>query len=193
MDWINVLWPLLGVLFGFAAGWLAKRHLGRREESRALNELVTYLHLKRTLAPITPQPSAAGPMEARHRSAVQDLRENLMETLAHLSLGSAATEVLMRMSAACNRYLRDVAADPGRYQFALMELRRNLDEDLRILTDGRRDVEYLSPGEAPARKGVPPSSGGKNGKSGTGGKSGTSRKSGMPGTTRQDGTARTRQ
>lgn len=153
MDWIwNVLWPVLGVLAGFAAGWGTKRSLNRREESRALNELITYLHQKRTLAPIDPQPSAAGPMEARHRSAVLDLRENLMETLARLTPGSSATAVLMRMSAAGNRYLRDAAEDPERYQFALMELRQNLEEDLRILTDGRRDVRYLSPGEAPERR-----------------------------------------
>ncbi|MCC9205178.1 hypothetical protein [Arthrobacter sp. zg-Y769] len=180
MDWIwNVLWPVLGLLTGFAAGWLTKRSLNRRHESRALNELVTYLHLKRSLAQIEPQPAEAGPMEARHRSAVQDLRENVMETLAHLTPGSGAVEVLMRMSAASNRYLREVAADPGSYQFALMELRRNLDEDLRILTDGRRDVEYLSPGEAPARKGPPSSSQG--GTSPTGG------------TTLPSGTSRTRQ
>ncbi|MCQ1996889.1 hypothetical protein [Arthrobacter sp. zg-Y1171] len=176
MEW-NVLWPVLGVLVGFGAGWLAKRSLDRRHESRALNELVTYLHLKRTLAPIDPQPAQGGPMEARHRSAVQDLRENVMETLAHLTPGSGATEVMMRMSAASNRYLRDVAADPGSYQFALMELRRNLDEDLRILTDGRRDVRYLSPGGAPVRKRTPPSSSG-------------IRRPG--GTTRPSGRARTR-
>ncbi|MCC3291795.1 hypothetical protein [Arthrobacter sp. zg-Y1110] len=177
MEWIwNVLWPIL--LIGFGAGWLTKRSLDRRHESRALNELVTYLHLKRTLAPIDPQPAQGGPMEARHRSAVQDLRENVMETLAHLTPGSGATEVLMRMSAASNRYLRDVAADPGSYQFALMELRRNLDEDLRILTDGRRDVQYLSPGEASTCKRPPPSS------------SGTSRPS--SGTTGPGGRTRTR-
>lgn len=155
MDWVwNVLWPVFGVALGFGAGWLAKWGLDRREESRALNELVTYLHLKRMLAPTDPQPAAAGPLEARYRNSVHDLRENLMQTLGHLQPGSGATEILMRMSAACNRYLRDVAADPGRYQFELMELRRNLDEDLRILTDGRRDVRYLSPGEAPVRRGA---------------------------------------
>ena len=167
MEWIwDVLWPALGLLAGFAGGWLTKRSLNRRHESRALNELVTYLHLKRTLVPLDPRPEQAGPLEARHRSAVQDLRENLMETLAHLTPGSGATEVLMRMSAATNRYLRDVAADPGNYQFALRELRRTLDEDLRILTDGRRDVQYLSPGEAPTPKRPSPSSSGTTRRSG---------------------------
>lgn len=156
MDWIwNVVLPVAGIVLGFAAGWLTKQGLARREESRALNELVTYLHLKRMLAPVDPQPAEAAAMEHRFRSSVQDIRENLMETLAHLQPGSNAAEVLMRMSAACNRYLRIAAAEPQRYQFELMELRRNLDEDLRILTDGRRDVQYLGPGEAPVRRGRP--------------------------------------
>ncbi|UWX97763.1 hypothetical protein N2K95_03505 [Arthrobacter zhaoxinii] len=157
MDWIwDVLGPAGGVLIGFGAGWGTRRSRDRRHESRALNQLITDLHLKRTLAPIDPHPAPAGPAEARHRSAVQDLRENITETLGHLEPGSGATEVLMRMAAVCNRYLRDVAKDPERYQFGLMELRQNLDEDLRILTDGRRDVQYLSPGEAPPGKRVPP-------------------------------------
>lgn len=149
----DVLWPVFGVILGFAAGWATKWGLARREESRALNELVTYLHLKRLLAPTEPQEGEPGPVEARYRTSVRDIRENLVESLAYLQPGSEATEILMRMSAACNRYLRATRTDPSLYQFELMELRRNLDEDLRILTDSRRDVQYLSPGEAPIRRG----------------------------------------
>lgn len=156
MDWIWIaVMPVTGVVLGFAAGWLTKRGLARREEARALNELVTYLHLKRMLAPMDPRSAETAALEPRFRSSVHDIRENLMETLARLQPGSTAGEVLMRMSAACNRYLRITAAEPHQYQFELMELRRNLDEDLRILTDGRRDIRYLSPGEAPGRRDRP--------------------------------------
>ncbi|MCC3273238.1 hypothetical protein MUK71_03785 [Arthrobacter zhangbolii] len=156
MDWIwIVVMPVTGVVLGFAAGWLTKRGLARREEARALNELVTYLHLKRMLAPMAPRSAQIAALEPRFRSSVHDIRENLMETLARLQPGSTAGEVLMRMSAACNRYLRITASEPQQYQFELMELRRNLDEDLRILTDGRRDIRYLSPGEAPGRRDRP--------------------------------------
>ena len=146
MDWLLLLTVALVLAVGFTAGWFAKRSVDRREESRSLNELVTYLHLKQALAPIEPRPLMPGPEEQRARSAVSDAREKIIESLSHLQNGSGANDVLMRMSAACTRYLRASADDPARYQFELMELRRNLVEDLRLLCDGRRDMHYREPG-----------------------------------------------
>ncbi|MCC3279926.1 MULTISPECIES: hypothetical protein [unclassified Arthrobacter] len=152
MDWLLVLTVVLVLAVGFGTGWLAKASVDRREGSRALNELVTYLHLKQTLAPIEPRAATPGPEVDRARSAVADLREKVIETLAQVHTRSGANEVLMRMAAACTRYLRVAGDDPARYQFELMELRRGLVGELRILSDGRRDVLYRGPGEHGAER-----------------------------------------
>ena len=144
MDWLLVLTVGAVLAVGFAAGWFARWSMGRREEARILNELVTYLYLKQTLAPIEPQPVSAGPDAQRARSAVADAREKIIESLSQS--GFEASAVLMRMAAACTRYLRVSREEPGRYQFELMELRRSLSDDLRILCDGRRDLHFRDPG-----------------------------------------------
>ena len=146
MDWLLVLTVVVVLGIGFGMGWFARKAVERREEARTLNELVTYLHLKQTLAPIEPQEVPVGPEVQRARSAVADARETIVESLSHLQAGSGANDVLMRMAAACTRYLRVSGEDPLRYQFELMELRRSLADDLRILCDGRRDVRYRGPG-----------------------------------------------
>ncbi len=146
MDWLLVLTVGAVLTVGFGAGWLAHWSVCRREEARTLNELVTYLHLKQTLAPIEPQEVPVGPEVQRARSAVADARETIVESLSHLQSGSGANDVLMRMAGACTRYLRVSSEDPVRYQFELMELRRSLVDDSRILCDGRRDIHYREPG-----------------------------------------------
>ncbi len=146
MDWLLILTVVLVLAVGFVVGWFARWSIDRREESRTLNELVTYLHLKQTLAQIEPRPLLPGPEQQRARSAIADAREKIIESLSHLQTGSGANDVLMRMSGACTRYLRTSSADPERYQFELMELRRSLVEELRILCDGRRDLRYRGPG-----------------------------------------------
>lgn len=146
MDWLLVVGFVVVLGIGFGAGWAGRWFLDRRSEARALNNLVMYLHMKQSLAPIEPRPVPPGLEVKRARSSVADIREKVIETLACVHDSTGVNDVLMRMSAACTGYLRTALRDPEQYQFELMELRRNLVEDLRIISDGRRDVRYLAPG-----------------------------------------------
>ena len=146
MEWLVFAAPVLALVLGTAIGWSTRAGIDRRDESAALNALIMDLHLKHSLAAIEPH-STLGPTDgARLRSTILDARARMVETLAHLRSGSPSTEVLMRMSAACTRYLRDAARTPEHYQFALMELRGTLVDGVLLLSDGRRRVRFLAPG-----------------------------------------------
>ena len=158
MEWLAFTAPVLGLIVGMGAGWSTRAGIDRREESAALNALIMDLHLKRSLAAIEPRVVDGSDGEARLRGTVLDARDRIMETLTYLRAGSANTGVLMRMAAACTLYLRRASREPERYQFALMELRDTLDEGVRLLSDGRRRVRGLPPGErSTAKPGRPPS------------------------------------
>ncbi|WAP51418.1 hypothetical protein OL239_16590 [Arthrobacter sp. ATA002] len=146
------LLALASLFVGAGAGWGVRAGIDRRDENAALNALITDLHLKRPLAPIEPRVIAGAGDAERCRATVLDARDRIIETLAHLRSGSANTDVLMRMSTACTRYLRESSRVPDRYQFALMELRETMVDGVRLLSDARWRVRYRSPGERPAAK-----------------------------------------
>ena len=151
MDWLAIsLLAFVSLVLGAAAGWSLRAGIDRRDENTAMNALITDLHLKRPLAPIEPQLIDGAGDQERCRATVLDARDRIIETLSHLRSGSANTEVLMRMSAACTRYLRDSSRTPERYQFALMELRETMVDGVKLLSDARWRVRYRSPGERPA-------------------------------------------
>lgn len=153
MDWLAVsLLALASLALGAGAGWSTRAGIDRRDESAALNALITDLHLKRPLAPIEPQVIDGAGDEERCRATVLDARDRMIETLAHVRSGSTNTDVLMRMSAACTRYLRESSRAPDRYQFALMELRETMVDGVKLLSDARRRVRYRPPGERSAAK-----------------------------------------
>lgn len=153
MDWLAVsLLAFVSLVLGVGAGWSVRAGLDRRDENAALNALITDLHLKRPLAPIEPRLIDGAGDEERCRATVLDARDRIIETLSHLRSGSANTDVLMRMSAACTRYLRESTRAPERYQFALMELRDTMVDGVKLLSDARRRVRYRSPGERPTAK-----------------------------------------
>ncbi|MBO0896158.1 hypothetical protein [Arthrobacter sunyaminii] len=152
MEWLAFTAPVLGLIVGIGAGWCTRSGIDRRDESVALNALIMDLHLKRSLAAIQPQTVEGSDGEARLRPTVLDARDRILETLTHLRSGSANTGVLMRMAAACTVYLRSASREPERYQFALMELRETLDDGVRLLSDGRRRVRGLPPGERSTAK-----------------------------------------
>ncbi|MDN3483169.1 hypothetical protein QMA10_14725 [Arthrobacter sp. APC 3897] len=164
MEWLAFTAPVLGLVIGMAAGWSTRAGIDRRDESAALNALIMDLHLKRSLAPIEPRVLAGTDGEAALRPTVLDARDRILETLTHLRGGSPDTAVLMRMAAACGLYLRQASRAPERCQFALMELRETLEEGVRLLSDGRRRVRSLPPGErSTAKPGRPPSRTGRRG------------------------------
>ncbi|MBP3037431.1 hypothetical protein J2M53_14370 [Arthrobacter sp. zg-ZUI100] len=142
----------LGIALGIALGWSIRAGIDKRDESAALKALITDLHLKRPLAPIEPQIIESAGDEARCRRSVLDARDRILETLAHLRTGSPNTDVLMRLAAACTLYLREATRAPELYQFALMDLRETMVDGVKLLSDGRRRVRYLSPGERPPGK-----------------------------------------
>lgn len=153
MDWLAVsLLALALLILGAGVGWSIRAGIDRRDENAALNALITDLHLKRPLAPIDPRVIDGAGDQERCRATVLDARERMIETLSHLRSGSANTEVLMRMSAACTRYLRDSSRAPERYQFALMELRETMVDGVTLLSDARWRVPYRAPGERPTAK-----------------------------------------
>lgn len=153
MDWLAVsLLALASLALGAGAGWSTRAGIDRRDENAALNALITDLHLKRPLAPIEPQVIDGAGDEERCRATVLDARDRMIETLAHVRSGSVNTDVLMRMSAACTRYLRESSRAPDRYQFALMELRETMVDGVKLLSDARRRVRYRPPGERSAAK-----------------------------------------
>lgn len=148
MDWLAALIPsAVALIMGAGAGWSVRAGIDRRDETAALNALITDLHLKRPLAPIEPR-IIDGPGDVeRCRAAVLDARDRIIETLAHVRSSSANTDVLMRMSAACTRYLRESTREPEYYQFALMDLRETMVDGVTLLSDARRRVRYQAPGE----------------------------------------------
>lgn len=158
MEWLSVSAPVLSLLVGIGAGWGTRTGMDRRDESAALNALIMDLHLKRPLAAIEPRVVQGAETEALLRPTVLDARDRILETLTHLRNSSPDIPVLLRMSAACALYLREAALAPERYQFALMELRQTMLDGVRLISDGRRRVRYLAPGErSTAKPGRPPS------------------------------------
>lgn len=159
MDWLAALIPsTVALVLGAGLGWSVRAGIDRRDETAALNALITDLHLKRPLAPIEPRIIDAARDAERCRSAVLDTRDRIIETLAHLRSSSPSTDVLMRMATACTRYLRESAREPERYQFALMDLRETMVDGVTLLSDAGRRVRYRAPGERPTTKpGRPPS------------------------------------
>ena len=159
MDWLTALIPAAAALvLGLLAGWGSRAAIDRRDENAALDALITDLHLKRSLAPIDPCVIVGAGNQERCRGAVLDARDRIIETLAHLRSGSANTDVLMRLSAACTLYLRESSRTPELYQFALMDLRETMDDGVRLLSDGRWRVRYRAPGgRATTAPGRPPS------------------------------------
>lgn len=151
----------LGIALGTALGWSIRAGIDKRDEAAALKALITDLHLKRPLAPIEPQIIESAGDEARCRRTVLDARDRILETLAHLRTGSPNTDVLMRLSAACTLYLREATRAPELYQFALMDLRETMVDGVKLLSDGRRRVRYLGPGERPPGRPGRPGRGGK--------------------------------
>ncbi|MET4060206.1 hypothetical protein ABIB35_001751 [Arthrobacter sp. UYP6] len=158
MEWLAITAPVLGLIVGIGAGWSTRAGIDRRDESAALNALIMDLHMKRSLAEIEPRLVPGPDDEARLRSTVLDARDRILETLAYLRSGSPNTGVLMRLSAACTLYLREATRAPEQYQFALMDLRDTMVDGVRLLSDGRRRVRFLAPGErSTPQPGRPPS------------------------------------
>ena len=147
MEWLAFAAPVLTLILGIGIGWSIRAGITRRDEFAALNALIMDLHLKRSLAAVGPRRTPGPDDAARLRTTILDARDRMVETLTHLRSGSPSTGVLMGMSAACTRYLRESARAPEHYQFALMELRDTLVDGVRLLSDGRRRVRYLAPGE----------------------------------------------
>ncbi|WIB10087.1 hypothetical protein QNO08_03215 [Arthrobacter sp. zg-Y820] len=137
----------VALVLGASAGWSVRAGIDRRDETAALNALITDLHLKRPLAAIEPRVVDGADDAQRCRATVLDARDRIIETLAHLRSNSANTDVLMRMASACTRYLRESARAPERHQFALMDLRETMVDGVKLLSDARRRVRYRNPGE----------------------------------------------
>ncbi|GAA3290223.1 hypothetical protein ACFFON_09755 [Arthrobacter citreus] len=144
---------LAGTVFGVLAAVFAVRWLQGAREKRALQALITQVHLKRAFAENGPGASAPDLDAARCRSAVADIRHQVRETLSELRPGSSSpAAALLEMHRACDAYLRETEGNSRNYEARLRELRPVLNQSARRLSSGRH-VQYLAPGQrAAARK-----------------------------------------
>lgn len=150
MWWIFLAGSLGGVVLGVLAAVTGLRRLQGARERRALQALITQVHLKRALA--EDGPGAVEPVSdaVRCRSAVVDIRLQIRETFSELRPGSsAAAAALLEMHRACDAYLRAAERPGGSVEGRLRELRLVLNQGARRLSSGRH-VQYLAPGQRAA-------------------------------------------
>ena len=141
---------LAGAVFGALAAGLAVHWLQGAREKRALQALITQVHLKRALAENGPGALDANMDAAQCRSAVADIRQQVRETLSELRPGSSSSAaVLLEMNRACDAYLRETEGSSRNYEARMRELRPVLNQSARRLSSGRH-VRYLAPGERAA-------------------------------------------
>lgn len=138
---------LAGVVLGALGAGLLVRWLQAAREKRALQALITQIHLKRVLAADGPGTLNPDRDAARCRSAVADVRQQVRETVSELRPGSSsATAVLLEMHRACDAYLRETEGAGRNYEARLRVLRPALNQGARRLSKGRH-VQYQAPGE----------------------------------------------
>ncbi|WP_342022489.1 hypothetical protein AAE021_11625 [Arthrobacter citreus] len=143
---------LAGTVFGVLAAGLVVRWLQRAREKRALQALITQVHLKRALAEDGPGAVSADLDAARCRSTVADIRQQVRETLSELRPGSASqVSALLEMHRACDAYLRETEGNGRNFEARLRELRPVLNQSARRLSSGRH-VQYLAPGQRAATR-----------------------------------------
>ncbi|WAP51363.1 hypothetical protein OL239_16280 [Arthrobacter sp. ATA002] len=141
---------LIGAVFGALVWAGAGRWLQGAREKRALQALITQVHLKRALAETRPGAAEPDFDAARCRSAVADIRQQVRETLSELRPGSSSpAAALLEMHRACDAYLRETEGNARNYQARMRELRPVLNQSARRLSSGRH-IRYLAPGERAA-------------------------------------------
>lgn len=153
MDFLSSLLTAAGGAFlGTMAAFLSERWLrindAKRVEVAALNNLITDLHLRRALTPITPVKSYREPNDDREFAtrAVMDIRGDIRSTRLALRPNSSGNfQALVRMSSACNAYLENVQNRPEDYQFELHALRLAFSATIKALSQ-KGDVEIREPG-----------------------------------------------
>ena len=142
----------IGAFLGTFAAFLSERVLRINDaiavQAAALNNLITDLHLRRALTPITPRTVLAGTNDDSRfaTDAVLQIRTGIRDT--RLSLRPRAStefQVLVDMSSACNRYLENVQYNAEDYQFEL-ELLRNTFSDCILTLGSTKGVEAREPG-----------------------------------------------
>lgn len=147
MWWFFLAGILTGTILGVVASGFLLHWLQGAREKRALQALVTQVHLKRALAEGGPGVVEPDHDAARCRSAVADVRQQVRETLSELRPGSSSpTAVLLEMHRACDAYLRETDRNSRNYEARLRVLRPVLNEGVRRLS-GARHVQYLAPGQ----------------------------------------------
>ena len=150
--WQQVISTLFGAFAGAGAALLAGYLVTSREatakEEAALNGLLLDFQLKRAFAEIQPRTVAAGTGSVdikRCAESVLDSRSLIRGARLQLKPRSPAFENLARMSAACNTYLQNARREPEQYQFALVVLRSELDNEAKLLAE-RPSITYRMPG-----------------------------------------------
>lgn len=112
----------MGTTVAFFSERFQRRTEARRVEAAALNNLITDLHLARSLAPLTPAVSYVEPNVDRTYAtdAIERFRKEIRET--RLLLRPESTDLfqaLVQMSVACNEYMEGIQNSPEDYQFEL--------------------------------------------------------------------------
>lgn len=150
MWWFFLAGSLAGVVLGIAAAAAGLRWLQGARERRALQALITQVHLKQALAEKGPGSAESGMDPVRCRSSVIDIRLQVRETLSELRPGSSASaNALLEMHRACDTYLNATDRPGGSVDARLRDLRLVLNQGARRLSSGRH-VQYLAPGERAA-------------------------------------------
>lgn len=144
---VAVLGSMLTVAIAYATYWIQRR----RAERQLLNNLVNDLSHRRALRQITPRAvKGANGLEDYDRTSqsVIDMRDQIRSTREHLPPESRAHGLLSAMHSACNRHLHLSSRNPDKYQFYLMDLRKELELEIREISQRVRKIDTLPPGSS---------------------------------------------
>jgi hypothetical protein len=149
--WLDIIVALAGAIFTVAIAVITFWLGSRQRELQAIRSLVGELHRRRALTEIV------APRRLRRARTLSDYAQaatsvlTMKDEIRRARDSSRSTpklqEIFASMTRSCNRYLELSAGSPNQYLFLLQSLRQELAQDVRRLTEARRGVPNLAPGE----------------------------------------------
>lgn len=146
--WPDVLVAVIGAFLTVAIAFATYSLSVRRTELLALQSLISDLAHRRAFsgAPGIIQGAVATADYTRANASVLAARDEIRQARRQVRQLPSLQRPLTRMVRACNIYLEGAEVDPDSYATGLVELRDQLDEELRKLACQRRGISVTTPG-----------------------------------------------